>query len=186
MSLKQRKPDIEAVAMQAARMAYRIVHKQYATDGTVQAQAKGGDMLQQEDLDRLLPYGFYSEPPADSESVAVPCEGADVTVGERVVKPGDVPTGAGQGTIYASDGGYVQCENGGDVVAGPQPGKFMLIGKGATEFVAMANLVLAELQQIKTDYDAHIHNDPLAGVTGAPTVPMTAPSAVAATVGKVE
>lgn len=49
----------------------------------------------------------------------------------------------------------------------------------AAQAVALANLVLAELQAIKTSFDAHVHPDPLAGVTGVPTVPLGAPGSVA-------
>lgn len=58
----------------------------------------------------------------------------------------------------------------------------LLLGDStASDFVALASLVLSELQQIKTDYDAHIHPDPVAGSTGVPTVPLTAPGSVEAT-----
>lgn len=51
----------------------------------------------------------------------------------------------------------------------------------AADFVAMAAKVLTQLQSIKTSHDSHIHtilSGSSAGSTTAPTVPMTAPSAV--------
>ncbi len=57
----------------------------------------------------------------------------------------------------------------------------------ATDFAAMAQKVLNELQQIKTDYDGHTHTAPAGGgLTTTPTNPMTAPSSVASTKLKVE
>ena len=72
------------------------------------------------------------------------------------------------GLAYAADG---------RVVFAP---KVYLASAGATDFVALASKVLTELQAIKTWADAHVHNDPSSGVTGAPTVPCPAPSSVAA------
>jgi hypothetical protein len=49
-------------------------------------------------------------------------------------------------------------------------------GSSSLEFVALANLVLSELQAVKTQFDAinssfnlHIHQDPVSGVTGGPS-----------------
>ncbi len=54
-----------------------------------------------------------------------------------------------------------------------------------TDFVALASLVLTRLQSIKTAFDAHLHPVTTApGTTGPPTVPMTAPAAVASALVK--
>jgi hypothetical protein len=67
-----------------------------------------------------------------------------------------------------------------------QGASILLGSSAASDFVALASLVLAELDVIKDAYDLHVHPDPLAGLTGVPTVPMTAPSSVAATKVKAE
>jgi len=54
------------------------------------------------------------------------------------------------------------------------------LGYGATDFVALASLVLAELQAIKVAFDTHIHPTP-SGASSPPTVPMPTPGPVAAT-----
>lgn len=59
------------------------------------------------------------------------------------------------------------------------------LGAGATDFVALSTLVLTELQAIKTAFDTHIHTTP-AGPSGVPTIPMPAPSSVAAAKTKAE
>jgi len=59
---------------------------------------------------------------------------------------------------------------------------------GATNFVALANLVLSELQAIKTAYDLHTHTGVTAGVavSGVPAVALPAPGSVACTKVKAE
>lgn len=59
----------------------------------------------------------------------------------------------------------------------------LLLGAGATDFVALAAKVLTELQSIKTAFDTHTHPFVATGAaspTSAPTVAMPAPSSVAA------
>jgi len=67
-------------------------------------------------------------------------------------------------------------------------GKELRLGQGATDFVALAADVLTELQSIKTDFDLHTHSGVTTGpgVSGVPSVPLTAPSSVAATKVKAE
>jgi hypothetical protein len=59
-------------------------------------------------------------------------------------------------------------------------------GPTATDFVALASLVLAELTAIKTAYDLHTHSGVTTGpgVSGPPVAPMPAPTAPAATITK--
>lgn len=52
------------------------------------------------------------------------------------------------------------------------------------DFVALAALVLTELTAIQTQHNLHVHVAPVGGSTAVPTVPMTAPSSVAATKAK--
>jgi hypothetical protein len=58
------------------------------------------------------------------------------------------------------------------------------LGSGA-DFVALAQLVLGELNQIKTDYDLHTHPTGM-GPSGPPAVPLTQPQSVAASKVKAE
>lgn len=63
-------------------------------------------------------------------------------------------------------------------------GNPVLLGDStAAEFVALANKVLAELQNIKTWADAHVHSGVTTGpgITGAPSVPMPSPGSVECT-----
>ncbi len=54
------------------------------------------------------------------------------------------------------------------------------VGDNTGTLVALASLVLTELQAIKTWADAHVHTE-TGGTTSTPTVPMPAPSSVACT-----
>lgn len=56
---------------------------------------------------------------------------------------------------------------------------FTLVSIGGADFVALAGLVLSQLQAIKTHLDAHTHGTGV-GPTTPPTVPMPAPQSVAA------
>lgn len=72
------------------------------------------------------------------------------------------------------------------------------VGAGASDFVALAALVLAELQKVKAAFDAHTHTvntavttDPVTGSgtgvgTASAPAPMPAPSSVAATKAQAE
>ena len=62
-------------------------------------------------------------------------------------------------------------------------GDIRLGSSAASDYVALASLVLAELQTIKTAYDTHTHSGVTTGggVSGPPAVPMPAPSSPAAT-----
>jgi len=68
----------------------------------------------------------------------------------------------------------------GPVLSGPT---VFLGDSTATEFVALANLVLNELTAIKTWADTHVHSGVTPGPspTGSPTVPMPVPGSVEAT-----
>lgn len=57
------------------------------------------------------------------------------------------------------------------------------VGKGATQFVALANLVLSELNAIRTAFDTHVHVETGAS-TAVPTTPMGVAGSVAATIAK--
>jgi hypothetical protein len=56
------------------------------------------------------------------------------------------------------------------------------LGSGAaSDFVALASLVFAELQAIRVAFNAHTHNDPASGTTGVPIQTMGSAGSVAAT-----
>ena len=137
MPLKSRNIPLGAVAKEAKRKPYRLSFKQRDSDGSMQAVGPGGEIVQKENLDESLPYGFYGSPPSDAELVTVPCEGADVVVGVRAALPGAVPTTGSSGTIYSAGGGYVQAANGGDIDAEPEGGAFFKVGATATKALAL-------------------------------------------------
>lgn len=65
-------------------------------------------------------------------------------------------------------------------------GQLTLLNLGAgTDFVALAGKVLTELNQIKTDFDKHMHPTGM-GPSGPPSLPMTTPQSVAASKTKAE
>ncbi len=61
-------------------------------------------------------------------------------------------------------------------------GEIHIGSENAADFIALAALVLSELQAIKTAYDLHTHTGVTTGpgVSGTPVLPMPAPSSVAA------
>jgi phage gp45-like len=138
MVLPTRNVDIEAIATEAAIKAYRLVIKQLADDGTVQAEGLDGQILQQEDVERVTPYGFDSNPPADSEGVSVPGDAADVIVGERRNIPSGLPACAqGSSRTYSESGSYLQHNKDGDSEYEPNSGKVLKLGKTATKALAL-------------------------------------------------
>lgn len=132
MPLATRNSALDAIAKEASRQGYRLEFKQQDGDGACQAIGPDGEILQQEQLDRFLPFGFWSEPPADTEQAILPCDGAEAAVGERITKPSAVPSNASSGTIYSAGGGYVQCKNGSDIEAEPEGGSTFNVGSTAT------------------------------------------------------
>lgn len=55
------------------------------------------------------------------------------------------------------------------------------LGTAPSDFVALASLVLRELQAIRTQFNDHTHATAGLGTPSAPVIPMVAPSSVAAT-----
>lgn len=104
--------------------------------------------------------------------------------------------------LYTGFPGSVTVPDGSEVLllfgdgTGAYPIGALFAGSGAssislgagTDFAALAGLVLAELQSIKTAFDSHTHTGVSTGggVSGTPVLPMPAPSSVAASVTKVE
>ena len=58
------------------------------------------------------------------------------------------------------------------------------LGSAATDFVALASLVMTQLSAIQTQFNTHVHATAALGPPVPPTVPMTSPGSVAATLVK--
>jgi hypothetical protein len=125
------------IALEAARIAYRVVFRQLADDGTAQGEALDSQIVQQEDLDRVTPYGFDSVPPDGTESVAVPGDAADTIVGERRSRPSSIPDPGNAGMLYGEGGAYMTPGDGGDGVLEPEAGQTINIGDSATKALAL-------------------------------------------------
>ena len=156
------------------------------------AQANDADveLYDADDLDICQHYGFFSIPPDDTEAVLLDTDAGPATVAERYPPPTTTAvSGLATGSVvtYGLDSGqFIHFHPDGSVYVEPKTGKFIHLGDGATQFVAMANKVLTELQSIRTQHNAHVHATAAVGPPVIPTVLMTAPGAVAATKAKVE
>jgi len=181
----------------------------------IQAHGRGdpddpdaGELVQEDNLDHVQHYGFESYPPVDTELVTIESDGGEACIGERDAVPSvlaDLATGDVR--IYDEDGQYVLLDKGskivvksnqGDIELIPNTFNYVKIDDAATEFAALANLVLQRLNQIKTDFDSHVHifagtaatpdtfTGTCAGTVDAPSVAMTAPAGVACTKLKIK
>jgi hypothetical protein len=123
----------------------------------------------------MRPQGVYFLEPADAQGVMV-CPGGDPSVGVGVGVGGDLPSdpaAAGEGGLHYLGAWKVYLNTAGEVHLGQQI---------APDFVALASLVTAQLNAIRTQYNAHTHLSAApASPTGAPVIPMTAIGNVAAT-----
>jgi hypothetical protein len=119
-------------------------------------------MPQDADLDRYVASGSVFQQPGSkrrfdlSDAIAIP----------NNLRAGGQPLPS---TAFAPDGGVLW-------------GLHYLGGSDATDFVAMAAKVLTQLASIVDQHNLHVHANH--GVT--PTVPMTDPASVAATLAKVK
>ncbi len=142
-----------------------------------------------DDIERFQEYGFTSVPFPGCEAVMVyvggnRAHGIVVATDDRSKRP----TGLAEGdtALYTDKGVRVLLDRLNDLV---------LLGKAPAEFVALANLVLTELQAVQTDQVtlkalliAHVHPGVLAGPATVFTLPSPAfagyaphtPAAVAA------
>lgn len=132
MALKTRNPQLQAVAQQAARMAYRIVLTSLDGDDNVQASASGDRVLQKEGLDRVFPWGVWSHAPADGEAIAIPTECGDVVVADRVARPSAL-SGAGEGeaALFDVGGNLVWMRSGSGIELRPKTGQKAKVTDGA-------------------------------------------------------
>lgn len=111
----------------------------------------------------------------------------DHSIADAVFIPGLMPFGAPWQSCPA-DEGTVGYDTG--VQAHFSSSLIQLGDKSGNQFVALAQKVLDDLNQIKTDFDAHVHvgtslvaslvNGSITGSTLVPTTPLTSPASVAA------
>ncbi|MHC4619891.1 MAG: hypothetical protein ACYTEQ_19265 [Planctomycetota bacterium] len=170
-----------------------VVHM--TSTGEVQTYGADEDDVLQADTSQVYePYGYYSWIPDGTESLDLPKNDEEVAkVGVNVARP--TMTAQGEVQVRDSEDNYLKLRStDGGVILEARSGEHVLLGDStAAQFVALANLVLTELQAVKTWADAHVHTisvpcsvDPgthlgtAAGTSAVPTVAMTAPSSVAA------
>jgi len=140
-----------------------------------------------DDVERFQEYGFTSVPYSDAEGIFVSVganrsHGVVVATEDRRYRPKNL--NAGDVCLYTDAGERVYLDKDNDIVN--------IGAKAAAEFIAMADKVLTELNDIKTAFDAHIHTttatigpSAVLGIISPPTVAMPAPNSVAATKAKV-
>lgn len=211
-----------AAAIGAMRSMYRaiVIRKSYESDdgdtgklGFLQAYGRGDpddsdnvELIQEEDLSHVQPYGLDSSPPADTETVVIEADGGEVAIGERYPVPKNLPSRAsGDVMVYSLGEHYIHLDDDGDLIAEPKSGQYIKLGSGATEFVARADLVLQEIEDLVQEvknamlvFDTHTHaagelldsvSKPCTGKTATPSTSMvepTEPSSVACDKVKVE
>lgn len=133
-----------------------------------------------DDVEVLGQFGFYMSPPAGAGVVVLNVGGnADHPVVIATNMPGDRPRDLADsrtGGIYRLGEWVLFVDADGVVHVGAETG---------AAFIARADRVLSELQAIRTWANSHVHPDPVSGNTGTATVPLAAPSSVAATKAKV-
>lgn len=151
---------------------------------TVKAEGAGSDVRSK--VERMQPYGLSSMPAPSSEAIGVSVGGKSdhvviIACEERSARPTDLADG--EVTLYARFGQMVHLKTDGTIE----------IHKGGTvDFVALAQKVLDELNDIRTKFDSHTHTTTAtvdAGPVGAvapPSTPMGAASSVAASKVKAE
>lgn len=198
---------------QAATAIYRITPVKRSIDsGLAFLQANGhGDsndatnqeLLQENDLDDISHFGFESFPRQNGETeyIVVDADGGEAAIASRRVLPQVLADLAeDEARIYGEEGQSVLCKANGDIEGHPAAGQFFKIPNDATEFAAMANKVLTELQAVKTAFDNHVHDagtytnggGPVTLLSGVPSsapgtaLPMPAPGSVANTTLKIK
>lgn len=125
-------------------------------------------------VEHFQPYGLSFVPPAGAEAIALAVGGArSHTLAICAQHPDERPTGnpARTGGLYSNGEWRVFVDASGVVHAGAQSG---------AEFVALAQKVLAELNDIRAKFDTHVHPAP-GGTTSVTSPPMGPAQPVAAT-----
>jgi len=177
--------DIERAIQLAALQAFRG-HKVSEAGGRITGIGHAEQVL--EGVHKGHPYGQEGNSPAAAELVYLETAGGLIVVTERNTLPSGVTACAtGESQTYGNGGSYHKHTAAGDQVLEPKPGQFLKLGAGAVEFIAMANLVMTELEAQRKWINEHVHPTAATGPPSAPTPPlMEAPSSVAATKAKVE
>jgi phage baseplate assembly protein V len=131
----------------------------------------------EDDVEHLQPYGLSFTPPADSEVLALAVAGdRSHTVAICASSPGTRPTGNTEpqtGGLYSKSEWRIYVDADGVVHVGAQSG---------AEFIALAQKVLDELNDVKADldgfksaFDDHTHAGAFGGTGSAPA--LTSPPA---------
>jgi phage gp45-like len=145
----------------------------------------------EDDVEHMQPYGMSFVPPEGAEAVALAVGGArSHTIAICANVPGERPTGGAPrtGGLYTNNEWRLFIDQNGIVHIGAQSG---------AQFVALAqkvfdelNAVKADLNAVKSTFDAHTHILTLSTGTGTAAVPATpiptphTPQSVAATKAK--
>jgi phage gp45-like len=136
--------------------------------------------------ERFQEYGFTSVPLPGAEAVVLFVGGRRdhalvVAVDDRRHRPTDLE--AGDSALYHHAGPRVLAKS--DRVVADAP-EVRLGSDAASDFVALASLVLDELNAVRAAFNTHIHTNVTAGsgTSGGPGMPMPEPGSVAA--GKVK
>ena len=139
-----------------------------------------------EAIERFQEYGFTSVPLSGAEAVVLFVggrrdHGLVIAVDARRYRKKDLEPG--EVALYNDAGRFVLLKSGRIVADAPE---LRLGSDAASNFVALANLVLDRLTAIQTTFNAHVHTGVTTGggSSGAPATPMAAPASVAA--GKVK
>ena len=174
------------IANLVARAVVRLV-----TDSTglqvVQLEVLDGET--REGCERFQSYGFSSVPLDGAEAVVLFVggrrdHGLVVAVDDRRHRKKDLE--AGEVAIYHHGGSYILLRDDGSIeIETPQ---LRLGNDTATEFVALANLVLDRLNAIRTAYNSHVHTGVKTGSdsSGPPAASLGTMASVAATKVKAE
>ena len=176
------------MAMLVARMAGPLKARVDSMIEAVRVEATDGRELtvttheddDQDEAEHMTPAGVYFRPVVGAEGVALQVGGR----AEHRVIIGATPTDApavdteGEGGLYLDGLFRVYLASDGTVHLGEQE---------ASDFVALAQKVLDELNAVKSAFDGHIHTTTATvgtgpvGVISPPTSSMPSPSSVAAT-----
>jgi phage baseplate assembly protein V len=176
------RPLSTRVANLAARALVSLV-KDSTKLQTLQLRILDGEV--REGAERFQEYGFTSVPLDGAEAVVLSVGGRRdhllvVAVDDRRHRKKDLA--AGEVALYTDEGAAVHLKRGRIVVTDEE---IRLGSDSATNFVALADLVLAELNAIRTAHNAHVHVETGAS-TLVPTVQLGAAASVAATKVKAE
>ena len=127
------------------------------------------------ELESIQHFGFASNPALGSEAIAVnvgadPGHSVVIASQHKDYQPRNLAEG--EVCLYTKDGIKVHCKADGITYVGDEP----------SDFVALANKVLAELNDIRTKFNAHVHTSAApSSPTTTPTTPMGSAGSVAAT-----